>query len=150
MGVAGDRKGIPESLFDDIADPSLVHVPLTRAEVGSVMAYGQQQPGGSPGARSDSEAGITQLNISALSPEQVRAFLTNLPIPEEWVRVVWPYERKGVRMRYLDFVRHYDSLWYPSRDDVWLTSEQQGWFLELDHEEIVRFVPRGAEGQSRR
>jgi hypothetical protein len=145
MGVAGRGKGIPESLFDDLGESSPVHQALMIAEVRSVMDFGRQQLRRVPGVRQGTGEPVKRLNIYERSPEEVRAFLASLPVREEWVQAVWPSENAGVRMRYVDFVRYYNSLWYPSRDDVWLTSEDRGWFIELDHEEILTFVPRNVE-----
>ncbi len=87
-----------------------------------------------PGSR------VEPFDIADLEPAGVQAMLARLPVEEEWVDVIWPYERAGVEMRYADFVRHYDELWFPSSDDVLVMTDRRDWVLELDHEETVTFV----------
>lgn len=48
-------------------------------------------------------------------------------------------------MAFRAFVHHYDDLWYPARDDLWVTDLAMAWFLELNHEEVLTFVRSDTE-----
>jgi len=77
------------------------------------------------------------------SRDEIITWLRGLPIsPELRVIVCWPHYRAAVRLRFGDVARHYDDLWYPSADDVWITDERTSWLLQLDHEERLAFWSR--------
>ena len=64
-------------------------------------------------------------------------WLLQLPLSgEQRVLVFWPQYLAGVGMRFGDFARHYDNLWFPSADDLFVTDDRGSWLLRLDHEEI--------------
>ena len=79
-------------------------------------------------------------SLGELKPEDVRQLLHSLPIRDQFVDVVWPPERTGARMRFADFVEHYDDLWFPSQDDVWIMGSRRDWLLQLGHEEDLLFL----------
>src|SRR5258706_11424678 len=131
---------IVQRLAEDIKDLAVEILALDVAETRSVLNYsrgklcvlaepdpGRALPGGWVG-------------ISEMTGDQVRALLSDFPIEDEWVELVWPYENEGARMRYVDVVRYYDDLWFPSRDNLWITSERRTWLLAIDHEEAVAFL----------
>ena len=77
-------------------------------------------------------------DISEDDPEDVRSYLLSLGIPaDERVTAVWLSTRAGIALRFADLVRHYDDLWFPSRDDLWVTNQAMSWFVGIDHEELV-------------
>jgi hypothetical protein len=72
--------------------------------------------------------------------ERVIEWLAGLPIPKhDRIVVIWPACRAAVALHYEDFVQHYDDLWYPSADDVWVTDYCRSWWLEVSHEETLAF-----------
>lgn len=84
---------------------------------------------------------VHKKDISDETPAQVRQYLSGLGIAEwENVYLVWVANQIGVQMAFGDFVQYYDDIWYPSSDDIWISSENLSWFLNFDHEEIITFV----------
>jgi len=80
------------------------------------------------------------VSISGRSAEDVRSLLSqHADDLGETVCVVWCYEAAAVEMLYSDFVEHFDDLWYPARDDVWLLSFSERSFLAMSHEEFLLF-----------
>ena len=55
---------------------------------------------------------------------------------EPRVYIYWLSDQEGVEMGFDDFVSHFDDLWYPSADDVWITNQERTAVVELNHEEI--------------
>jgi hypothetical protein len=51
---------------------------------------------------------------------------------------LWPWDRAGLELPSETFVQYYDELWYPSRDDVWISDGESDTLIELNHEELVR------------
>lgn len=140
---------LPEILqrrFEGIKGTPIDYAPLTPEEVDSVIAHGREQLRRIAVTPARPSQAIVRADIARASPDQVRAVLFGLPIGDDWVEVVWPYERAGVRMRFRDFVRYYDDLWYPSSDDLLITNGTKTWLLEVNHEETVTFVPDKATG----
>jgi hypothetical protein len=90
-----------------------------------------------------------RLDAADAAPDEVRAWLSGLPIPPDTsVVVLWPFDKQGARMTFGSFVEHYDDLWYPAADDVlvyWENGDELG-FVVLDHEEAFTAVPGGAAG----
>lgn len=72
-----------------------------------------------------------------MQPSDVRSLLSQVPLGRQVVEVVWPFDRVAFRIDYADIVRHYDDLWYPSRDDVWILSPDRTNVVGIDHEEVV-------------
>jgi hypothetical protein len=89
------------------------------------------------------------LDAADAEPDEVRAWLSGLPVPPDTsVVVLWPSDKQGARMTFGSFVEHYDDLWYPAADDVlvyWENGDELG-FVVLDHEEVFTAVPGGAAG----
>ena len=83
-----------------------------------------------------------QQDISDSSAEQVRRLLLSYQAPDSSVVLVWPADRFGVVILYSDFVAHYDDLWYPSRDDLWVTNYSFGWVIEISHEEVLTLITK--------
>ncbi len=46
----------------------------------------------------------------------------------------------AIALSYEEFVEHFDDLWFPGRDDVWLIDDQVTWLLTISHEEVVSFT----------
>jgi hypothetical protein len=59
------------------------------------------------------------------------------------VCALWPFEAFAVEIALDDFADHFDELWYPASDDVWLLSLHHRRFLTLNHEELVLFGDLG-------
>jgi hypothetical protein len=140
---------LPEILrrrFEGIKGTPIDYAPLTPEEVRSVISYGREQLRRIAAGRPPLSQAIVRVDISRAGPDEVRATLSGLPIGDDWVEVVWPFERAGVRMRFRDFVRYYDDLWYPSSDDLLITNSTKTWLLEVNHEETVTYVPDGETG----
>jgi len=78
-------------------------------------------------------------SIADLTPVAVRAKLKSLGVREQIVFACWPAFREGFKIKWEVFISHLDDFWYPSSDDVIVTSATSSWALEITHEEIVRF-----------
>lgn len=50
---------------------------------------------------------------------------------------LWPFEPFAAEIDLDDFADHFDDLWYPAADDVWLLSLHHRRFLTLNHEELL-------------
>ena len=79
------------------------------------------------------------LVASSHEPETVRRWLGELPIKEEVVYIYFVSDKQGIRLSFNLFIKHYDDLWFPSSDDVWITNKSLSWLLELDHEEVFTY-----------
>ncbi len=53
------------------------------------------------------------------------------------VCALWPFEAFAVEIALDDFAEHFDELWYPASDDVWLLSLHHRRFVTLNHEELL-------------
>ncbi len=60
----------------------------------------------------------------------------------EWVNVFWIADREGISVSLSSFVEHYDDLWHPGADDVWISPLSEEWVLEFSHEEEVTLYSR--------
>lgn len=77
------------------------------------------------------------LDTSNEGPATVTRWLHQLPLRDAiGVFVLWPHYTAGIEMNYRDFNDHYDDLWFPSADDVWVIDKGKSWLLQLDHEEM--------------
>lgn len=76
---------------------------------------------------------------------EVVRWLLSLPIDlSTAVNAIWPADALGVTLTYRDLAHHFDVLWYPSSDDVWVFEPRNdAWLLELNHEEIFTWWSRG-------
>jgi hypothetical protein len=83
------------------------------------------------------------LDAADALPDEVRAWLSGLPVPSDaGVTVLWPFDKLAARLTYRSFVDSYDDLWYPSSDDVvvyWENGDELG-VIVLDHEEEFTFA----------
>jgi hypothetical protein len=61
----------------------------------------------------------------------------------ERVCALWPFEAFAAEVALADFAEHFDALWYPASDDVWLLSLHHRRFLTLNHEELVLYGDLG-------
>jgi hypothetical protein len=61
----------------------------------------------------------------------------------ERVCALWPFEAFAVEIAVDDFADHFEELWYPASDDVWLLSLHHRRFLVLNHEELLLYVDLG-------
>ena len=50
---------------------------------------------------------------------------------------LWPFETFAAEIALHDFAEHFDVLWYPASDDVWLLSLHHRRFVMLNHEELL-------------
>jgi hypothetical protein len=92
---------------------------------------------------------VTQaFSIADLAPEAVIAKFKCFGVRDQTVFVCWPSFQEGFKIKWDLFAAHYDDFWYPSSDDVIVTSAAASWALEITHEETVRFLRLdGAKGQ---
>lgn len=108
----------------------LVHDPLSKtAAVNNISAVRQRLRA----AARD----VAALDTSEMGRDGVSKWLLSLSIdPRTTVVLLWPSDRVGAHIRYDEFAKNYDELWFPSTDDVWLLDPASDWILELDHEEL--------------
>lgn len=86
-------------------------------------------------------ATIQELNLYEEDEESVRIFLESLVIPEdENIYLLWIVENTGITIKYGEFVDHFDDLWYPASDDIWVMNDNLEWLLQISHEEIATFI----------
>jgi hypothetical protein len=96
--------------------------------------------------RSEERKGTRSFDIADAEPEEVRRLLFSLPInTRSQVLVLWPSYHEGIRIPYGLFVDHYDDLWYPSSDDIWILHDADS-MIDISHEEEVTFFPLKGEG----
>lgn len=75
-------------------------------------------------------------SASDAEPNQIREWLSARAQPELQVWILWAHDRAGAVLRYGLFVENFDSLWYPSADDLWIVDgPSPSFLLELNHEE---------------
>ena len=89
------------------------------------------------------EAATLKLDAVDLTIQEARAWIAQLPIEgSSVVTVLWPFNGLAARMPYRLFWEHFDSLWFPSSDDVVVINDrdQVRDVLVVDHEEQFRFV----------
>jgi hypothetical protein len=53
---------------------------------------------------------------------------------------MWLGMGRAIALPYEEFVEHFDDLWFPGQDDVWLIDDQVTWLLTISHEEVVSFT----------
>lgn len=58
----------------------------------------------------------------------------------ERVCALWPFDAFAVEIALHDFADHFDDLWYPSAEDVWLLSLRRARFLTINHEELLLYL----------
>ncbi|HWB55683.1 MAG TPA: hypothetical protein VG479_01945 [Gaiellaceae bacterium] len=61
----------------------------------------------------------------------------------ERVCALWPFDAFAVEMALLDFADHFDELWFPASDDVWLLSLRHRRFVILNREELLLYADLG-------
>ena len=61
----------------------------------------------------------------------------------ERVCVLWPLDAFAAEMSLDAFADHFDDLWYPAAEDVWLLSFDHRRFLTINHEELVLYGDLG-------
>jgi hypothetical protein len=61
---------------------------------------------------------------------------------DDWVSVFWIADREGISTSLNTFVEHYDALWHPGADDVWIFPLSEEWVLEFSHEEEATLYSR--------
>jgi hypothetical protein len=82
---------------------------------------------------------VNKCDSSDLDRSEVIDWLKSLDIPDQKVEVYWISNQEGVVLKFDDFCKYYDDLWYPSADDLWVTEKEIKWVLEFDHEELFSF-----------
>jgi hypothetical protein len=56
-------------------------------------------------------------------------------VPSELVYVAWDPRRGEVdQIAFIDLARHFQSIWYPSSDDIEIFDDSLAWLLFVDHE----------------
>ena len=83
---------------------------------------------------------VVRKDISRLDIGETQSLLRSLRPLDTSVLLLWPADKLGIEMDYSLFVENYDDMWYPSREDLWVTDHAYTWLIEFDHEEILRFV----------
>ena len=61
----------------------------------------------------------------------------------ERVCALWPFEAFAVELAVDDFADHFEELWYPASDDVWLLSLHHRRFVVLSHDELLLYGDLG-------
>ncbi|MBN2293716.1 MAG: hypothetical protein JXM70_14915 [Pirellulales bacterium] len=79
-------------------------------------------------------------------PDEIRAWLSSLPF-NGLVNVIWIGEGEGVVIDYDCFVKFYDDLWFPSSDEVWLSTLDMKLVLQIDHEEQFELFSEGCPAE---
>lgn len=77
-----------------------------------------------------------QSDTSDLERIEAMSWLKSIGIPDGTVDIVWVSDKEGLTLEYDKFCECYDDLWFPGVDDVWITTNDMKWILELSHEEI--------------
>ena len=87
---------------------------------------------------------VDEVDIAHLDSSSVKQLLQTWEshVGSSWV-AVWPWNREAIEVAARDFIQHYDDLWYPSSDDVWITNDRTDWLIELNHEEMARLWKSG-------
>jgi len=87
------------------------------------------------------------VDISEATSEQGSLRLASIGVPRgSRVWLSYADEPKTVlAMDWATFIDHWDDFWYPSSDDVRVaTTDEQGWIVEISHEEELRVIRRPA------
>ncbi len=86
----------------------------------------------------DADEGTISFDVSSLGLDEIRYRLREVELEQEsMIEIVYPALRQGLTMRWRDFVRYYDDLWYPGVDDVIVIQRGGLVFLSLSHEEYL-------------
>lgn len=81
---------------------------------------------------------LSRADATDWSYAKIRTYLSQLALPEEReITFLWVAPRAGMTARYGTVVRHFDALWSPSSDDIWIVSCVDHLLLEVDHEERI-------------
>ena len=92
-------------------------------------------------AKGDSAVQHEEIDVSNKSLDETKGVFLGLKLEDtENFKILWPYDRFGARVELKNFVANLDSLWYPSQDDVILTSKNM--VIELNHEEKIQIYSR--------
>jgi hypothetical protein len=84
--------------------------------------------------------------IASLSQTAVADKMKSLGVRDEIAYVCWCSFGEGIAIQWNLFLAHFDDLWFPSSDDVVISSATRSWVLEITHEETVRFFRLDKEG----
>ena len=83
---------------------------------------------------------ISELNCADINTHEEKNWFESVVSPKERVIVLWPQESFSLKLNYAIFIKHYNELWYPSRDDIWIIDKTDfSWLIELNHEEVFKF-----------
>jgi len=85
------------------------------------------------------------MDLSETTSEDGSRLLASIGVPlHSPVWLSYASEPKIVlAMDWTTFAKHWDDFWYPSSDDVRVaTKENQGWIVEISHEEELRVIRR--------
>src|SRR5438552_13826739 len=63
----------------------------------------------------------TTADISDMDSWEIRSLLLSYAPPNQHTTLIWPADRLGIVTEFSTFVEHCDDLWFPSRDDLWIT-----------------------------
>ena len=137
MSFNVDRLADVPALAADVVKLTASEVSATFDWIGSTFStpYGQIDWSKVPGA--------TSLAISRESKPKIIRKLLALGFPlDARFHAVWSDAEDGVSVRAGLAFEHYDDLWYPSKEDLWLVLEDRSGVIEFHHEEklgAVRF-----------
>lgn len=76
-------------------------------------------------------------DVSETAREDIIAWLAEVGRPDARVRAYWISLGEGIEMFFSDFLEHYDDLWYPGADDVYVCDISGQFAIFLDHEERI-------------
>lgn len=80
-------------------------------------------------------------DLCALSDQEIVTQLRELPIPaDEPIHVVHLSNRQVLAMAWETFAGYFSGLCYPASDDVVVAPMDLTWLIEVDHEEVLRFL----------
>ena len=122
MSYRLERLSIPEYTYSVVPQAT---VALVTTKASALLRQGQP---------------YISVDISDMEAEEVRTLLSSLQATDERVYVIWPPEQIGIILVYHHLIKYYDELWYPARDDLWVTDDGFNWLLEISHEEILTFI----------
>jgi hypothetical protein len=88
---------------------------------------------------------VEQNDISHTDRDAVQSLLSSWLAQSERCTVVWPWDRVGCELDSNEFIAHYDDLWYPSSDDMWIGWKGSELLIQLNHEEVAELWGPGAD-----
>jgi len=97
------------------------------------MRYGHIDSEQVPHAQLYSIDGLTNPEIAALFER------SQMPLEREWV-FVWATSPQGIQVSLRLALEHFDSVWRPVSDDLWIISLDRKHCVEVHHESTLNFI----------